>query len=89
MTEEEVSQGVFHSDDPNTKVLCYQRSLQNLAKEKIDSDAPKYMDLNGENKIDKTADSLRRKLLFEKLPQFVDEKNRKTYEVQWLSLIHI
>ncbi len=83
MTEEEVVQGIFRSESPNEKVLCYQRALEGLNKEEIDPDAPKYLDLAEGKKVDKDAETLRKRLLKEKLPKAVNQNNIKTYSVQW------
>ena len=83
VTEEEVEQGIFRSDSPNEKVLCYQRSLEGLVKEEIDPDVSKYIDLNGEKKVNKEAEKLRNELLNKKLPRVVSHENMKNYEVEW------
>ncbi len=83
VTEEEISQGIFRSDSPNEKVLCYQRSLEGLIKEEIDQDAPKYIDLNDKKELDRDAETRRHKLVSEKLPNAIDQENIKTYAVPW------
>ena len=78
-----MEQGVFRSDSPNEKVLCYQRSLKGLVKDEMDSDVPKYIDLNEEMKVNKEVEKLRNELLQDKLPQVVNQSNIKTYDVLW------
>ena len=84
VTEEEILQGVFQSDDSSTRVICYHRSLQDLEKAPRTKFLEKFIDMSGNPKtIDKEAALLRTSLLNEKLRPRLPEANIKEYQVKW------
>lgn len=84
MTEKEVFNGILRAPDVNKNVLYFEREIQGL-EESIHCNphlAGKFIDLNNDKTLDKSAKALLEKLK-EKIPPKLHSANRFKFTVQW------